>query len=192
MRATPAARPFDRAGWIFELKYDGRRALACRHGKDLRLLGRRGTDLSRGFPEVLACLRALPDVVLDGTLAVLDEQGRPKLDLLQRARPALFFAFDLLALRGKDLRRLPLLERKEALRRLLKDSVHIRYAAHIGEQGKLLFEAAARLQMAGIVAKRGDAPYARGRSRDWLEITKKTGRKIGVRALKPEPRKTGL
>jgi bifunctional non-homologous end joining protein LigD len=156
MHATRAAQPFDRAGWIFELKYDGRRVLACREGKKVRLLGGRGSDLARGFPEVVACLRTLPDGVLDGTLA--------------RARPARFFAFDLLALRGKDLRRLPLLERKEALRRLLKDAVHIRYTSHIAEQGKLLFEAAAKLEMAGIVAKRGDAPYARGRSPDWVEI----------------------
>jgi len=164
MHATPAARPFDRAGWIFELKYDGRRVLACRQGKRVRLLDRRGGDLSRGFPEVVACLRTLPDVVLDGTL-----------EPVQRARPARFFAFDVLALRGKDLRRLPLLERKEALRRLLKDAVHIRYTSHIGEQGKLLFEAAAKLEMAGIVARRGDAPYARGRSPDWVEIRKKPG-----------------
>ena len=144
MHATAAARPFDRAGGIFELKYAGVRVLACRAGREVHLLTRHGADRSRGFPEVMACLRALPDAVLDGALAL-------------RERPAVLYAFDLLALRGKDLRRLPLLQRKEALRRLLKDSVHIRYTSHIGEQGKLLFEAAAKLEMAGIVGKRGDA-----------------------------------
>jgi len=176
MHATAAARPFDRRGWIFELKYDGWRVLACHEAGAVRLLTRRGTDLARGFPEVAACLRGLPDGVLDGELAMLDPQGRPKRELLRRrarlGQPAVLFAFDLLALRGEDLRRLPLVERKAALRRLLKDAVQIRYTPHVGEQGRLLFAAAAKLGMGGIVGKRGDAPYTRGRSRDWVKVSR--------------------
>jgi bifunctional non-homologous end joining protein LigD len=75
MLATSAAKPFDRPGWVFELKYDGFRVLAIRQGDEARLLSRRGNDLSVCFPEIVECLRDLPDSVLDGELVVLDDQG---------------------------------------------------------------------------------------------------------------------
>lgn len=73
MLATKAAKPFDRPGWIFELKLDGFRALVIREGATAKLLSRRGNDLAPCFPEITACLMDLPDMVADGELVVLDD-----------------------------------------------------------------------------------------------------------------------
>lgn len=75
---------FTRQGWVFELKYDGFRVLAGKHGENITLVSRRGTNLLPHYPEVEACLRALPDVALDGELVLLDEQGHPQRERLSR------------------------------------------------------------------------------------------------------------
>jgi bifunctional non-homologous end joining protein LigD len=191
MLATSASKPFDRAGWVFELKYDGFRALAVRGAGVVRLLSRRGNDLLPCFPEIDECLRELPDIVFDGELVVLDDQGKPQFERLRRrallkkgarveqaARldAAVLFAFDILSLRGKDLRKLPLVKRKEILQDALRRSERVRPVQYIGEQGIRLYEAAASLGLEGIVAKRTDAPYKAGRSSDWLKIRTPAGR----------------
>jgi bifunctional non-homologous end joining protein LigD len=183
--------PFERRGWIFELKYDGFRVLAQRSGSFVSITSRRGTDLTACFPEIVECLVELPDLVLDGELVVLDARGHPQFErLARRARmsrfpsvdaaakedPAMIFAFDLLELRGKDMRSQPLLKRKAALEKVLKGSSRIRYLTHVGEDGRRLFAAAARLELEGIVAKRADSAYKRGRSRDWLKISTPAGK----------------
>src|SRR4051812_48807724 len=167
MLATSASKPFDRPGWLFELKYDGFRVLAIRRGDEVRLLSRRGNDLAPCFPEIVACLRELPDLVLDGELVVLDEAGKPRFERVsRRARtkkamsvadaarrdPAVMFTFDILSLRGKDVRKLPLLRRKEALQKALQGSQRVRPVQHVGEQGVRLYDAASALQLEGIVA----------------------------------------
>ena len=116
---APAGRPFNRPGWIFELKYDGFRVLAGRKGQEARLISRRGTDLLPCYPEIGACLLELPEMLMDGELVVLDAHGRSDFETLRRRlalrrstsveyaakrTPAAIFAFDLLELRGKDLR----------------------------------------------------------------------------------------
>jgi len=150
------SRPFSAPGWIFELKYDGFRVLAAREGEAVRLLSRRGNDMIACFPEIATSLLELPDLVIDGELVLLDVKGRPQFERLRRrlalkrfsidhaarTEPAALFAFDLLELRGKDLRRLPLLERKAQLERLLRKSTRIRYLTHVGEDGERLYAAA--------------------------------------------------
>ena len=193
MLATSAARPFDRAGWLFELKYDGFRVLAIRRGDQLRLLSRRGNDLLPCFPEVAACLRELPDIVLDGELVVLDEKGKPIFERVRRrARtrkptsvtaaaerdPAAMFAFDVLSSGGKDVRKLPLVKRKQIVQDALRGSPRIRPVRYVGEQGVRLYETACALQLEGIVAKLADAPYNAGRSREWLKIRTPHGRDV--------------
>lgn len=130
--------------------------------------------------------------MIDGELVLLDARGRPQFERLRRrlalkrfsidhaarTEPAAIFAFDLLELRGKDLRRLPLLKRKAQLERLLRKSTRIRYLTRIGEDGERLYAAAATLELEGIVAKRADAPYRRGRSSDWVKIKTPAGRAI--------------
>jgi bifunctional non-homologous end joining protein LigD len=129
---APSIGKADRAGWIFELKYDGYGAIAGKHRGDMKLLSRRDINYLPPFPEIAACLKTLSDLVLDGELVVLDEVAAQFSPLRRRAlmrdpkscnaavmqTPAAVFAFDLVALRGKDLRRYPLLVRKE----MLKDS----------------------------------------------------------------------
>lgn len=190
--AIPSLRswPFSAPGWIFELKYDGFRVLAAREGEAVRLLSRRGNDMIGCFPEIAACLLELPDLVIDGELVLLDAKGRPQFERLRRrlalkrfsidhaarAEPAAIFAFDLLELRGKNLRRLSLLKRKTQLEKVLRRSTRIRYLTHVGEEGERLHAAAAKLELEGIVAKRADVPYRRGRSSDWVKIKTAAGR----------------
>jgi bifunctional non-homologous end joining protein LigD len=191
MLATSVSKPFDRPGWIFELKYDGFRVLGIRDVESVRLLSRRGNDLSAAFPEIVACLRELPDIVLDGELCVLDDQGKPQFERLgRRARmkrtvsvtaaareePAVLFAFDCLSFKGKDVRKLPLLRRKKYVQDALQRSQRIRPVQHVGEQGVRLYDAASALQLEGIVAKRADSPYTAGRSKEWIKIRTPHGR----------------
>lgn len=186
MLAEARAQPFTGAGWLFEIKYDGFRALAERQGTNARLFHRGGGDATAIYPDLAAALRDLPiDAVLDGEIVVTDERGHPSFQRLQQrallsnaidiaqaatALPALYFAFDLLIAEGRDLRPLPLLERKRLLEQLLPAAGPLRYVDHIEARGEDMFAAVAHMGLEGIVAKRIDAPYQAGRSRDWLKI----------------------
>ena len=83
MLCTATGKPFTRAGWLFELKYDGFRALIVKHRKQTRLLSRRGRDMSNSFPELIACLHDLPDLVIDGELVVLNDMGALQFERLR-------------------------------------------------------------------------------------------------------------
>jgi bifunctional non-homologous end joining protein LigD len=185
---TLAKRPFSREGWLYELKYDGFRALAIKQGERVTLVSRKGTDLLRAFPEIYPALAVLPDLVLDGELVLLDEYGRPDFHRLCRRfrlkrqynidrasidEPAAIFAFDLLWLEGKDMRSDPLRVRKATLKQVLKGSARILFTQHIEDHGEKLFKEAGKLGLEGIVAKRATSTYPRGRTTEWLKI--KTG-----------------
>jgi bifunctional non-homologous end joining protein LigD len=191
---TIADRPFSREGWIFELKYDGFRMLATKHGDDVALLSRRGTNFTTVFPEIAAELASLPDMVLDAELLMLDADGkarfgalvnrsrlRRRLSIVEAARtkPAALFVFDLLELRGRDLRELALVDRKELLQQALWESGRrIRPIDYVLTFGTELFKMANDAGLEGIVAKRADSPYRRGRSHDWIKIKTAHGRAI--------------
>ncbi|MGH7905564.1 MAG: DNA ligase D [Candidatus Binataceae bacterium] len=179
--------PFDNEAWLFELKYDGVRALAIRDGKAVRLFGRSGDDISRRYSEVALSLSALPfeHFVLDGEIVILDETGRSNFHLIQRrisvadastmsrlavTMPATFFVFDLLSFAGYDLRALELEQRKTFLSRLIKSDAIIRYCDHVVERGRGFFEKVAAAGLEGIVAKRRDSKYSGRGSGDWLKI----------------------
>ncbi len=186
MLAEMRARPFTGAGWLFEIKYDGFRALAERHGPSAHIFHRGGGDATAVYPDLEVALRALPvDMVLDGEIVVTDERGHPSFQRLQRRAllnnpaeiaqaaatlPALYFVFDLLGVEGHDVRPLPLLERKRLLARLLPTTGPLRYVDHIETRGEEVFAAVARMGLEGIMAKRADAAYRAGRSRHWLKI----------------------
>ena len=195
MLATAAREPFDRAGWIYELKLDGFRCLAVKEAASVRMISRRGNPLEPCFPEIVRCLLDLTPkrLVLDGELVVLDEAGKPDFDrLCRRARtkkrldvehaarsdPAALFVFDLLVVGNRDVRKLPLLKRKELLQDVLDGSQRVRAVQYIGEQGQRLFDSACQLQFEGIMAKKAHAPYTTGRSRDWLKICTPAGRDV--------------
>jgi bifunctional non-homologous end joining protein LigD len=187
MLAERCARPFSKPGWLFEVKYDGYRCIAERHGERAELRSRRGRDLSRTFPELVRALEALPvdHLVLDGEIIAPDAEGRPVFQRLQqRAQlrnprdvehtaleiPVVLFAFDLLAFEDYDLRGLPLSARKSILEELLPQRGPLRYSAHFEERGEAVYEEITRRRLEGMVAKRSDSPYVSRRSSDWRKI----------------------
>src|SRR5213592_2361690 len=187
MLAETRERPFTKPGWLFELKLDGYRVRASRHGGEAQLITRNGHDIAETFPEIARALAALPydDVILDGELVVPDDAGRPSFQRLQnRARvsraldvrraavetPALLYAFDLLAFAGYDLRPLPLERRKAVLEPIVPAVGPIKYLEHFATDGEALYAQVVTLGLEGIVAKKADAPYRAGRSPNWLKI----------------------
>jgi bifunctional non-homologous end joining protein LigD len=178
--------PFSRAGWIFELKYDGFRMIAGTDGGRVQLRFRSGTDATARFPEVAAAVAGLgaDGLVLDGEVASLDAQGRLDFQRLQkrfmlrrtpdvaagaRALPCSLFAFDLLAVDGLDLRPAPLRDRKEALRVVLEGGA-VQAVEHVDEDGEGSFREVVGRGLEGLVAKRAASPYAPGRSADWVKF----------------------
>lgn len=189
-RLKSTSHPFTRAGWVFELKYDGFRVLAANEGRDVRLVSRNGTDLLRCFPEIGEQLRELPPLVLDGELVILDEKGHPQFGRLRRrfamtrsatierfaiTDPAVLFAFDILTIGDRDVRKLPLERRKSVLKDALAGSDRIRYVEHIGEQGEQLYAMAVQRGLEGIVAKSLASKYHRGYDGGWLKIKTAAG-----------------
>ena len=186
MLAETRAEPFSKDGWLFEVKLDGYRMRAACQDGDAILYSRKGLDFAESFPEIARAVCALPfeGVILDGELVVLDDSGRPSFNKLQvRAKlgareakraaiesPATLYVFDLLAFAGYDLRKLPLLKRKEILRKILPRTGPLRYSEHFEKNGEALYEQVVKLGLEGIMAKKADSPYRSGRSGDWLKI----------------------
>ena len=158
VRLASVPRAFDHSDFIFELKYDGFRAVAhAEHSGNLRLISRYGNAfkiyprLSSAIAEALAGR----DAVLDGEIVCFGLDGRPHFyDLLRRRSPHCFCAFDLLRLDGRDLRDQPVMERKRLLKELIPPQpCAVVYADHIEKCGTALFDACCRLDLEGIVAK---------------------------------------
>ncbi|MEW6684422.1 MAG: DNA ligase D [Nitrospirota bacterium] len=187
MLATLAEQPFSGKAWLFEVKYDGVRVLASRHGDAIELYARSGQVITRRYPELLGPLRALPmeQFLIDGEIVALDDSGKPSFERLQArmgltnprdiarattAVPVVAIFFDCLALDGHDLRRLPLLDRKDCLKLLLPPLGIVRYGDHVLEHGDAFFEAASGERLEGIVAKKLTSLYVGGRSRDWIKV----------------------
>ena len=185
--ATLAERPFSDPAWLYEIKYDGVRVLADRRGDRVTLYGRSGQDTTSRYPEVVRALRALPidRFVIDGEIVALDDAGRPSFQRLQprmaltdprdielaaRRQPAVGVFFDCLGLDDRDLRRRPLVERKECLRLLVPPLGPVRYGDHVAGEGRAFFEAASAQRLEGIVAKKARSVYSGGRTRDWIKI----------------------
>src|ERR1700675_1574569 len=169
MLATLADHPFSDPNWLFEIKWDGVRALARMDDSGLTLRARSGADITGRYPELASLPNALSvrQAVLDGEIAALDAHGRSDFERLQERMhvrapaenqvsrvPVVFFAFDLLYCDGYDLRRSPLIERKQLLQRLLHTSERFRFSDHQLQHGKELFELARDTGLEGIVAKR--------------------------------------
>jgi bifunctional non-homologous end joining protein LigD len=161
-------------GWVYEVKYDGFRALSSISGRRVALQSRNGLDLSQRFPEIAAALARLVvgEAVVDGEIVALDEHGNSRFQSLQQGGAAeRFVAFDLLWLEGEDLRQRPLEERRELLESLLADAQPpIVLAERIdGPYSRGLAEARRR-RLEGLLAKRVGSAYAGGPSRDWLKL----------------------
>ena len=180
-----AGEPPSDAKWIYEVKWDGVRALCYIQDGQVRMVSRNGNVIDRQYPE----LSILPHhikaqtAIVDGEIAALNERGVPSFELLQRRinvadasavatlarhHPVVFFAFDLLYLDGHDLRGLPLIERKRLLKEVLKPNDVVRYSEHFTD-GKALFEAAKQQGVEGIVGKKASSFYESRRSGDWVK-----------------------
>lgn len=177
MLASPDVKPFDDPDWVFEIKWDGYRAVAETGGKDLRLYSRNGLSFLEAYPDVVDELRTIRKrMVLDGEIVAINDRQRPDFQLLQHAsqEPSthlVYYVFDLLELDGKDLSHLPLLERKKKLRAALEDGTHVRYCDHVEEAGKAFFNVAVKQDLEGIIGKRADSLYAKGvRGKNWVKI----------------------
>jgi bifunctional non-homologous end joining protein LigD len=187
MLATSSARAFDDPDWLFEIKWDGYRAVAFIEDGRVRLVSRNQNDLSAQFPE----LKSLPQFVkvqqaiLDGEIVALDDEGRPSFSLMQQRTgfqpgkrrlprregvPVIYYAFDLLYLDGLDLHRAALDERKRLLQEKIVAGGLIQFSDHYAEKGLDLFEAAKRRGLEGIVAKKRSSAYEEKRSANWLKI----------------------
>lgn len=187
MLAQTAETPFDDEGWWFELKYDGFRLLAEKRDAQVSLRYRRGKRVNDIFPDLVRALSRLPvdHALLDGEVVVLDDEAVPRFQLLQRRvqltrsvdiaraslrHPVTYYAFDVLAFEGRDLRSLPLHRRKEILQHVVPRLGPVRFADHVPARGRAFFAEVERRGLEGLVAKRHDAPYRPGRSRDWLKL----------------------
>jgi bifunctional non-homologous end joining protein LigD len=186
MLATAAGSLPEGAEWLYEVKWDGWRALAFVEGKKVRLLSRNQKPLDRQFPE----LRGLGEVfagataVVDGEIVALDEQGRPSFELLQqrigmgskaaapqpRSHAIVFFAFDLPYFNGYDLRAAPLVERKRLLASVLSPSPVVRYSEHFVGNGQRLLAGAREQGLEGVMAKRALSAYESRRSASWVKV----------------------
>jgi bifunctional non-homologous end joining protein LigD len=177
MKAVLTDEPFDDPDWIFERKLDGIRCLAHRDDAGpVRLLSRTDRDMTGQFPEVAAALDAQPckDFVVDGEVVAFQD-GITSFSRLQRRgreRVSVFlYVFDVMRLEGRDVRKLPLRERKALLRGALRFDAPLRLSTHRNEHGTKLFREACRQGLEGLIAKRADSPYrSGGRSRDWLKL----------------------
>src|SRR5438093_10337717 len=164
-------------GWLFEVKWDGFRAIARVSQGDARLTSRQGNDLTQRFASVAKEIpKAVktPDCVLDGEVCALDEQGRSSFSLMQQGKPGtpiVYFVFDLLELDGEPLVDLPLTERRKRLEKLLDRRNKTVRLSEAFEDGEALLEAAKQQELEGIMAKRLGSRYFEGRrTRDWLKI----------------------
>lgn len=160
-------------GWLYEVKWDGYRALCYLDHGVHHLFTRNGNSLDQQYP----CLDALPECVraetaiVDGEIVALDEHGLPRFGLLQRRnKNVVYYAFDLLYLNGYDLRRCEIEERKRLLEEVLQPNETIRLSDAFPDQGDVLLAAARQRGLEGIVAKRAHSTYEHRRSYNWLKI----------------------
>lgn len=172
--------PFNSKEWIFEIKWDGYRAIAQIEKHRVELYSRNGLSFNSHFPELVDDLQKIPvqSVVLDGEVVLLDKEGKSQFQLMQNYQRAQkgdlhYYVFDILYLDGYSLTHLPLIQRKEILKSLLTkaNSSLVNYSDHVEEKGIAFFKAAAKQQLEGIMAKKKDSVYHIGRrSHDWLKI----------------------
>jgi bifunctional non-homologous end joining protein LigD len=168
MAATLTDERFDDPDWIFERKLDGIRCLA-RTGPGPDLRSRNDLALNDRFPSVAEALVSYPDAVLDGEVVAFAGSQTSFQRLGQRGGAVYFYVFDILETGGRDVRDLPLLERKRILREVVKPAGPIRITPYRRSNGIALYEEACRRGWEGLIAKRADSPYVGKRSRDWLK-----------------------
>ncbi|MGR4866227.1 DNA ligase D [Caulobacter sp. LARHSG274] len=180
-------RPPVGPGWAHEIKFDGyRMQLRVEDGR-ATLRTRKGLDWTAKFAAIAEAAADLPDAILDGEVVALDAAGQPDFAGLQAALSdgdtgdLIFFAFDLLALDGEDLRGLPLRERKARLKATMgEDEPRLRFVDHFETAGDAVLLSACKLELEGIISKRLDAPYRSGRGETWTKAKCRAGHEVVI------------
>ena len=179
--------------WIYELKLDGYRALVMKKRRAVTIFSRRGNNLNSMFAPLVSAFSFLPDdIIIDGEVVVLDEEGRPSFSALQHSQftpeSLHFYVFDLVAFEGRDLRKLPLAER----RRLLEDHAlqgmrdPVRLSEVFDATPKQLIAAAKQAGLEGVVGKRANSTYESGeRSGAWVKYKTNKGQELVIGGYKP-------
>ena len=183
MMAFTGEGPFANPDWLFEPKLDGFRALAHVRQGEVTVRSRTGLDMTEKLPELAAELAAQPvdELVVDGELVALGDDGMPSFETLQQSmdlprsgrtgRTPLYYPFDLLHLGGRDLKGLPLTERKTLLERAVVPGDLVRLMEYVEGEGKAFYDGTLRMGLEGMVAKRARSVYEDGaRSRSWLKV----------------------
>lgn len=177
MLATLVDKPFDDEGWIYEIKWDGYRAVAFMNKGEVEFKSRNDKSFNEKFYPLYESLKAWGiNAVVDGEVVVVNEQGVANFGALQNWRSEadgelLYYVFDILWYEGRDLRDLPLTERKAILADLIPEDTAILPSKEFATSGIDFLDAAKRMGLEGIMAKRKDSTYQTGnRTRDWLKI----------------------
>ncbi len=181
MLVAAAKKPFDAPDWIFEVKWDGYRAIAEIRNGDVSLYSRNGISFNNKFPTIVDSFQKIEfNAVLDGEIVVVDNEGRSNFQMLQHYQLStkghlLYYVFDLPYFQGHDLTNLPLIRRKEILKMILPSSPTIRLSKHIWSEGNLFYRVVKDKGLEGIIAKHSQSVYEGGRrSLQWLKVKTRT------------------
>ena len=177
MLCTLVDEPFNRKDWLFEIKWDGYRAIGSKHNNNFELYSRAGNDFTAKYQPVVEALRDFKyDIIVDGEIVVVDESGAAHFEWLQNWHrdphgTLLYCIFDILWCDGHDVRTMPLVERKKLLKIVLPRNKVLRFSDDIEADGLGLFKQMQARHMEGMVAKRADSPYHEDdRGQDWLKV----------------------
>jgi bifunctional non-homologous end joining protein LigD len=180
MKARLEEEPPTHGDWLYELKFDGIRAIAIKDEKKVSLISRNGNKLDKRFPEIVEAVKVVPaeECVLDGEVVALDDEGRSSFQLLQalemegRKAPLRFYLFDLLQLNGKSLLDLPIEQRKQVLASVCENvGDPIRYSGEITGNVRSLLAEVKRRGLEGLIGKKRGSKYEAGRrSGAWIKL----------------------
>jgi bifunctional non-homologous end joining protein LigD len=177
MLATLGDAAFNNADWIFEIKWDGYRAIAEVNTSNVELYSRNGLSFKPLYPTLAEALATLKiDAVLDGEIVVFNEHNKPDFQKLQqfgelKKGKLVYYVFDCLFVKGQSIMNKTLLERKEILKNLLPEHDMIKYADHVSESGVNFFNGIKRMDLEGMIGKQATSIYKIGsRTSDWLKI----------------------
>jgi bifunctional non-homologous end joining protein LigD len=180
--------------WLYEAKFDGYRAIAIKDGRSVRLLSRKGNDLSKDYPAVAKAVAEVSarSAVIDGEIVAFDQDGRPSFQQLHHRSAASaairYFAFDLLHLNGESLTDMPLEGRRERLARVLRGT-GVEFSQDLPGAPDDVVQAVAQVGLEGVIAKRRDSRYEPGkRSGVWQKFKLQRRQEFVVGGYKPENR----
>ena len=194
MKATAVTELPEGEEWIYEVKWDGYRALALKNGNTVRLLSLKEKDLTIDFPVVASAVKEITAsrAVIDGEIVAINTEGCPSFQALQNRALSgkgwriVYYAFDLLELDGRDLKQEPLHSRKEILRQVLADSP-VRFNAALSGRADVVVASVKAAGLEGIIAKKRDSVYRAGtRMTAWLKFKLNKGQEFVIGGYKPE------